>query len=58
MLGLCGSGASILLMVNELLRTHFADPDDCKGAALMIAVMLVIALLCLRGLRRRGLHPD
>lgn len=51
-LGRDGSMTSIFLMVGHLARENFADPDDCKGTALMIAVMLVIGLLCHIGLRR------
>lgn len=45
---------SILLMVSELVRKYFADPDDCKGAGLMIAVMLAVGFLCRLGLRNRA----
>jgi hypothetical protein len=56
-LGLYGSMTSIVLMVDELVRTRFADPDDCKGAALMSAVMLAIAFLCRLGLRHQRVRP-
>ena len=51
-LGRDGCLTSIFLMAGHLVNENFANPDDCKGSALMIAVMLVIGLLCHIGLRR------
>jgi hypothetical protein len=49
--GLYSSMTSIVLMADELVRMPFADPDECEGAVMMIAVMLVIGFMCHLGLR-------
>ena len=42
-LGLYGSLTGLVLMIDDMVRTRFVDPGDCEGAAMMIAVILVIA---------------
>jgi len=51
-LGIILSAAGIINTLGELMFVRGADPDDCKGAAVMCAILIVTALLCRRGLRR------
>jgi hypothetical protein len=56
-LGLILSVVCILDTLGELVFVRDFDPADCKGAAVMGAILVVTGSLCWRGLRRMEQRP-